>query len=184
MPFGSNNANDQRAFPPIIRLLDEFDKYSRSSDRSSQAKSNSFVPKFDIKENKDEYNLYGEFPGIEQKDIHIEFTDASTLTIKGHAERHLNNTHETAKSVPRSVTIEDEDESNNTQSIQVKSNEQSGQTGEKYWVTERNVGEFFRTFGFPVQVDQDSVKASMRNGILNIVVPKAKKTPGRKILIE
>ncbi|KAL8677789.1 MAG: hypothetical protein Q9186_005822 [Xanthomendoza sp. 1 TL-2023] len=53
----------------------------------------------------------------------------------------------------------------------------------KYWVSERSVGEFQRTFSFPGKVDQEAVKASLRNGILNIIVPKAAKQE-RKIAIE
>lgn len=184
MSFGSHITNDHRGFSPILRLLDEFDQYSRSNDRTPLRKSNSFVPKFDIKENKDVYDLYGEFPGIDQKDIHIEFSDASTLTIKGHVERRLTKTSNETKASPRSVTVEDEDSSNKTQSIQVKVDKKSEQSEENYWITERSFGEFYRTFAFPVPVDQDCVKASMKNGILNVTVPKAKKHPGRKILIE
>jgi hypothetical protein len=43
-----------------------------------------------------------------------------------------------------------------------------------YWVMERPVGEFHRSFTFPSKVDQDGVKASLRNGILSVLVPKAK----------
>ncbi|KAL8909803.1 MAG: hypothetical protein Q9171_004893 [Xanthocarpia ochracea] len=53
----------------------------------------------------------------------------------------------------------------------------------KYWVSERSVGEFQRTFSFPGKVDQEAVKASLKNGILSIVVPKAAKQE-RKIAIE
>lgn len=55
--------------------------------------------------------------------------------------------------------------------------------GNKYWVSERSVGEFQRTFSFPGKVDQEAVKASLRNGILSIVVPKAAKQE-KKIAIE
>ncbi|KAL8789835.1 MAG: hypothetical protein Q9213_000903 [Squamulea squamosa] len=53
----------------------------------------------------------------------------------------------------------------------------------KYWVSERSVGEFQRTFSFPGKVNQEAVKASLKNGILSIVVPKAVRQ-GRKIAIE
>ncbi|KAI4098717.1 MAG: hypothetical protein LQ339_006322 [Xanthoria mediterranea] len=53
----------------------------------------------------------------------------------------------------------------------------------KYWVSERSVGEFSRTFSFPGKVDQEAVKASLKNGILSVVVPKAAKQQ-RKIAIE
>lgn len=53
----------------------------------------------------------------------------------------------------------------------------------KYWVSERSVGEFQRTFSFPGKVDQEAVKASLKNGILSVIVPKAAKQE-RKIAIE
>lgn len=53
----------------------------------------------------------------------------------------------------------------------------------KYWVSERSVGEFRRTFSFPGKVDQEAVKASLKNGILSVVVPKAAKQQ-RKIAVE
>jgi len=45
--------------------------------------------------------------------------------------------------------------------------------GSRYWVTERSVGTFHRTFTFPGRVDHDAVKASLKNGVLNVSVPKA-----------
>jgi len=54
----------------------------------------------------------------------------------------------------------------------------------KYWVNERSVGEFHHSFAFPAHVDQDAVKASLKNGILNIVVPKETAPQSRKINIE
>ena len=54
---------------------------------------------------------------------------------------------------------------------------------EKYWVSERSVGQFSRSFTFPVRVDAEEVRASMANGILSIVVPKAAKDQARKITI-
>lgn len=55
--------------------------------------------------------------------------------------------------------------------------------GFKYWVSERSVGEFQRTFSFPGKVDQEAVKASLKNGILSVIVPKAAKQE-KKIAIE
>lgn len=53
----------------------------------------------------------------------------------------------------------------------------------KYWVSERSVGQFQRRFEFPGRVDQESVKASLKNGILSVIVPKAVKAE-KKITIE
>ncbi|KAI4167615.1 MAG: hypothetical protein LQ343_007079 [Gyalolechia ehrenbergii] len=57
------------------------------------------------------------------------------------------------------------------------------QPGHKYWVSERSIGEFQRTFSFPGKVNQEAVKASLKDGILSIIVPKAARQE-RKIAIE
>ena len=54
----------------------------------------------------------------------------------------------------------------------------------QYWISERSVGEFQRTFNFPHRVDHDGVRATLRNGVLNIVVPKASRPVSRRIQIE
>lgn len=45
----------------------------------------------------------------------------------------------------------------------------------KYWVAERKVGEFARSFAFEQRIEQDFVTASLQNGILSVVVPKSLK---------
>jgi len=55
---------------------------------------------------------------------------------------------------------------------------------EQYWYSERRVGEFTRSFSFPSRVDQDAVKASLKNGVLSIAVPKAAAPESRRITIE
>ncbi|KAI6250154.1 heat shock protein [Erysiphe necator] len=188
--------NENPVFPPIFRLLDEFEKYSRSIDQPSRSFTKDFTPKFDVKEVSDSYELYGELPGIDQKDIDIEFTDSSTITISGHTVR-----SHTEGQPPRdlienksssdsdSVTAQDgntklsenpfekEEKTSDNQNI-------SEDSREKFWVMERSVGEFSRSFTFPIQVDEENVTATMNNGILRVKVPKAKKQAGRKIQIQ
>lgn len=53
----------------------------------------------------------------------------------------------------------------------------------KYWLTERSVGEFSRSFNFPSRVDHDAVSAGFKDGILSITVPKAKKHETRRITV-
>ncbi|KAF2718478.1 HSP20-like chaperone [Polychaeton citri CBS 116435] len=54
----------------------------------------------------------------------------------------------------------------------------------KYWLSERSIGEFQRRFEFPSRIDQDAVKASLRNGILSIVVPKAAAPVNRRVNVQ
>ncbi|WYZ42964.1 hypothetical protein EsH8_VI_000663 [Colletotrichum jinshuiense] len=53
----------------------------------------------------------------------------------------------------------------------------------KYWVSERSIGEFSRVFNFPGQIQQDTVSAGFKDGILSIRVPKAPKHEARRIQI-
>lgn len=182
-------------FSPLFRLLDDYDRQVSRQWNNFDKQIRSFSPKFDVKENKDSYELHGEFPGIEQKDINIEWTDANTLTITGR--------HETVKEEGRKPqgfieegeanhehyhkpTVEDENAESSTQ-VAKKPDQEVAKRDEnetKFWVSERSVGEFHRTFSFPATIDQDGVKASLKNGILSIVVPKAKAAQPRKINIE
>jgi HSP20 family molecular chaperone IbpA len=194
-------AEPDYSFQPLFRLLDDFSQY-RQGDASTSTPTSlkTFTPKFDVKENKDAYELHGELAGIEQKDVEIEFTDAHTLTIKGRTERSYTSGTPPAgfiEGAPAKGSIEGtngnkahkatvEDEGAEGTSTEVTKKGESAQPKEpesKFWVSERSVGEFARSFTFPSRVDQDNVTATMKNGLLSIVVPKHKKSEPRKITI-
>ncbi|KAK0114026.1 hypothetical protein ONS95_014268 [Cadophora gregata] len=46
----------------------------------------------------------------------------------------------------------------------------------RYWVAERKVGEFARSFTFEQRIEQDFVTAGLKNGVLSVVVPKSLKS--------
>ena len=54
---------------------------------------------------------------------------------------------------------------------------------ENYRRVERSYGSFLRTFSLPSQVDPEGVKASFKDGILTVEVPKAEEAKPRKIAI-
>jgi HSP20 family protein len=170
--------------------MNDYDKAARGMTRHAFADmpdATFFRPKFDVKELQDSYELHGELPGLEQKDVNIEWTDSNTLTISGRTE-----TRREEGTPPKQLkaSVEDEEQENGKQeSTAVTETEKAGEVvkadeGPKYWVSERSVGEFRRNFSFPARVDQDAVKASLKNGILSIVVPKAKGGKNKKINIE
>jgi len=190
---------------PLFRLLDEYGDY-QSSHRPHyhrNAVARSFAPKFDVKELSDSYELHGELPGIEQKDVNIEFTDFATLTVRGKSERSyssgtppagvvegpisqgtIENGQQTNGHKEHQASVEDEPETPSNQMTKAApATAQPKEPEAKFWVSERSVGEFSRSFSFPERIDQDLVRASMKNGILSIVVPKAKKQEKRKITI-
>ncbi|KAJ5692763.1 hypothetical protein N7462_002186 [Penicillium macrosclerotiorum] len=152
-------------FAPLFRLLDDYDDH-RSSRRQPTLRN--WSPRFDVRETDDSYHLDGELPGIAQQDVNIEFTDPQTLVVKGRSEREYH-------------TSDPED---NVAESEAQDTEKASQITHRYWSSERSIGEFQRTFTFPNRVDQDNVKASLKNGILSVQVPKATAPTTKKITIE
>ena len=215
-------AND---FAPMFRLLDDYASFANSRSGGFNQALRSFQPRFDVKESNDGYELSGELPGIDQKDINIEFTDANTLSIRGRSERQREEgTRPTAeveaqREPPKAVESESETSSYHKASVEdeseatmsganpeatpaetpvqtpAESSVAANETQEvaeapktpkpRYWVSERSVGEFSRTFSFPNNtVDTENVKASLKNGLLSIIIPKAASQQSKHINIE
>ncbi|OOQ84548.1 30 kDa heat shock protein [Penicillium brasilianum] len=155
-------------FAPLFRLLDDYDVHRASRETTSRT----FNPRFDVRESEDSYHLDGELPGIAQKDINIEFTDSHTLVVKGRTEREYHSTE------PQ------EGASNDDTTVAKTSDQTESKPSHRFWASERTVGEFQRTFTFPGRINQDNVKASLKNGILSIVIPKTTASTTKKITIE
>lgn len=156
-------------FGPLFRLLDDYNTH-RSHHQSSVS---SFAPRFDVRESETAYHLDGELPGIAQEDIDIEFTQPQTLVVKGR----------TVREYQTSEPTEQSGNDNEEQAVESAS-KTSAKAGHHYWASERTVGEFSRTFSFPNRVDQENVKASLKNGVLSVLVPKASASATKKITIE
>ncbi|KAI1976856.1 hypothetical protein LOZ53_001350 [Ophidiomyces ophidiicola] len=190
-------------FTPLFHLLDDYDNHRASACRGNAMPSlRNFTPKFDVREVNDSYHLDGELPGINQKDIEIEFTDDHTLVVKGHSKREYTATNDTqsdneavsedAASVKSShqPTVEDEGapstpvEASAITKQHASSKSVTKKPGHKYWVSERSIGEFQRTFSFPTRVNQELVRANLKDGILHIIVPKAAAPTSKRIRID
>ena len=185
-------------FGSLFRLLDDYDTHRASTSTSGGSRHasaiRSFTPKFDVRENKEGYELLGELPGIDQKDIHIEFSDSSTLTIKGHVERsdsfgsggkisgRITEHQEYKKPTAEDEDADKKDGTNNNKEV-TKHDEGAKQPQYKYWVAERSVGDFHRSFTFPTRVDTENVKASLKEGILTVTVKKAAEPQAKRINI-
>ena len=193
-------------FTPLFRLLDDYASHQLTRNGETPTSIESFRPKFDVKENKDSYELHGELPGIDQKDVQIEFSDATTLVIKGRTERHTESGTPPAGLIGSAQeqdqiteaghsehyhkpTVEDDGANTTTEVIRPEASQQPREQAAKkdqshYWLSERSIGEFHRAFNFPSRVDHDAVKASLKNGVLSIVVPKSQAPTTRRINIE
>jgi HSP20 family molecular chaperone IbpA len=166
----------------------------RRSGRPNQTRrspsSLTFSPRFDMREVNDSYLLDGEVSGICQSDIEIEFVRSNTLVIKGRIRRdYKDSVPQTASSSDLATSPESDQptvkgESSAKLSPEEVSKESPPAFSTKYWVYERQVGKFKRKFTFRRKVDQDDVKANLKNGILSIVVPKAPVHTPKKIIID
>lgn len=181
-------------FSPIFRLLDDYDAHRSSRGSNSRPAFSNLSPRFDVRESKDAYLLDGEIPGISPKDVDIEFSDHQTLVIKGRVHHEYSsgsNDDDGTNATSPKPTVEDapeEGEGSSSQKVAVKSKSsavsKSSTPQYKFWVNERSFGEFHRSFSFPTRVDQDNVKATCKNGVLSVVIPKAPHPAARKITIE
>ena len=206
-------------FAPVFRLLDDYASHATARSNGFSNSIRSFQPRFDVKETKDSYELQGEFPGIDQRDITVEWTDAQQLTVKGRTERQREEGSRPAALVEgetqKPAVTEGESDGYHKASVEDEATESTlsaddaeatpaetlneGSVAEpqtetvteapkteksKFWVSERSVGQFQRTFSFPNRIDQENVKASLKNGILSVVIPKAAAPENRRINIE
>ncbi len=208
-PYGADPG-----FANLFRLLDDFDSYSReargnnpnnkaeggNAQRHQQQHNHqpvrTFNPKFDVRETDTAFELYGELPSAERENIQIEFVDDNGLAIRGHIERAYSShsasgaaaaitekgdEHQSHKA---NVENENENEDSNRQVSKHVEKNTSSPPVDKFWLSERSVGEFSRNFTFPTRLDHDAVSASLDKGILTVVVPKAKKMEARRIAIQ
>ena len=217
--FASTDPN----FTTLFRLLDDFDTYSRevsgsgSQDDSSHPRHyptriqhGSFGggggrwgrnrrgvnPRFDIRETRDAYELYGEVPGAEREDIHVELTEPNTLLVYGRVERDYGpapggeeeKEDDGGEKEKGKEKAEGEGEGSNEAEGEKKGGKKGGKSKEdpsvRFFLRERHFGEFAREFAFPGTLQEFDIEATLEKGVLKVVAPKQQPAKGRKIEIK
>jgi HSP20 family protein len=74
--------------------------------------------------------------------------------------------------------------SNNTLSIRGERKKELETKKENYYCCERVHGSYSRTIALPVDIDKENIKSSFKNGVLEIVLPKAKESKPKEIDIK
>ncbi|MCB0331512.1 MAG: Hsp20/alpha crystallin family protein [Bdellovibrionales bacterium] len=97
---------------------------------------NSFTPQVDVKEDDRQIVVKAEFPGMEEKDIHLTLKD-DHLVLEG----------------------------------EKKLEEERTEGGARYY--ESSYGTFRRIVPFHAEIDSDKVDATLKKGVLTIVLPKS-----------
>lgn len=187
-------------FAPIFSLFEDLAAPPHRQWRPRRAR---FAPRFDLKEAQDAYTLEGELPGFDQKDISLEFSDEQTLVVTGRSEsQREQGTRPEAITAPAEKTITDTDSASHQPTVEdaddtaqeapadaapaetEPAKTESAKPKDTYWVSERTAGRFSRTFAFSQRIDQEAVKASLKNGVLTVHIPKAAKPESRRITVE
>lgn len=189
MPFFSRYHTPTSAFPSdVFRFLDELGQVAAPT-TSSGGNKHAFSPNFDIHETDSAYILEGELPGLDDKSkLTIEFTDDNTLLIRGKIEKSFKKSLPDTESKP--IEAAEKDEKKKDTQVAKQADDSQKQVSKqhecqqvRYWVSERTVGEFQRSFQFPGGIDIDNVKANLEHGLLKIVVPKKEVVKGRRVEI-
>lgn len=130
------------AFRRLMSLADwPFDDFPEES-----VFGESWAPAVDLKENKTNYVVKTDLPGVDPKDIDVTLENG-VLTVRGERK------------------------------------EEHREEGENFHRVERFSGSFARQFSLP-DVADDGVEAQMKDGVLEIHIPKSEKAVARKIEIK
>src|SRR6267154_5377270 len=117
-----------------------FGKFSRSPAPLSR-----WNPAVNVYQDKDQFTVVVELPGLKKEEIEITLHD-DTLTISGERKRE--------------------------------------ESGEQEFLTERLYGKFQRSLTLPTAVDAEKVKASYKDGLLQVELPKAEEAKPKQIEVD
>lgn len=177
-------------FTTLFRLLDDFNSYSREvqndekEERPHGRHRRGPRPRFDIRETKDAYELYGEMPGVDRKDIYIELSSENILQVRGHVERPYDVPLPGKEKKKQPEENGGPAEAKKGEAAAAKEKEANANDGVRFLQRERFVGDFERQFAFPGPLQELDISASLDNGILKIVAPKQQVSKGRKIEVK
>ncbi|GKZ89261.1 hypothetical protein AnigIFM59636_010986 [Aspergillus niger] len=75
-----------RPVPSLLRAFTDLDNYLTSTSTAADSLFPNY-PRFDLRETKDAYILDGDLPGVKKEDVTIEFSDPSTMNVRGRSVR-------------------------------------------------------------------------------------------------
>jgi HSP20 family molecular chaperone IbpA len=104
--FSALRSSDH-GFIAALRFLDDYAKHICERGRHHQSYHH-FVPRFDLEQHADTYELYGELPGFRREDVIIEAHDVHNLQVSGSISRL------TFEPQPSSESKESKDATNST----------------------------------------------------------------------
>lgn len=146
--FGFPRSSFAHPFSQLENLRRQMDRLSEAFGPGFSALPAAGVfPPISLSEDRDNYYLDAELPGVKADALDIQ-ADAKSLSLSG--ERKI------------------ETENDNV----------------KYHRKEREAGKFSRMVSLPGEIDADRIEAQLKNGVLEVVIPKAEAVKPRQITIK
>lgn len=134
--------------------------------------SHMISPEVDIRETKYEYVIDISLPGVANKDsVVLECPDSREMIVSSKIERP--EIPGWGPPQPMANDVEQKDEKDDRHEKHQKHHQV--EYGPRFLLAERNVGQFHRTFTFPLDITREKVQAKLENGLLTITAPKAER---------
>jgi HSP20 family protein len=149
-----NNALVYHPATWLDQFFTDFDK--------GYARKNDFTPAVDVVEEKENFVLRAELPGVTKENIKVEVKE-NRLTLSGKKENAWTERGGHEPAAPGAGA--------------------QGARGD-YRYTESSFGSFSRSFEIPRNVSGEAIKAEFVNGVLTLRIPKAKEALSRLIDIQ
>ncbi|KAF1345793.1 hypothetical protein BDV97DRAFT_28385 [Delphinella strobiligena] len=151
---------------------------------TSHGDKHTIAPLFDVRETSEAYFLEGEFHGVSTtEDIKVEWTGPRTISIEANVSRVDLETEWGIETEPKTRAPEEENgrpaEPKRTASGKSRKDQKArlkDRSAVRQWTCERHVGHYLRTFTFPHDVEQESVKARLSQGLLKMMILKKEAT--------
>lgn len=181
-------------FTTLLRIVEDF-AHRRHPYRKPFAP---FVPRFDLEEHPDTYELYGDFPGVKPNDITVSVLGDSRIEVTG-VIRHRFDGKEKQVATPGGsnvlITGLKQKIADAAQAVVGDAQKPAPVEPEyqpapgvpveskvKQIISERQEGEFHRVFHFPQPVELgEGVVARMDNGVLHVTIPRGPKPPAKQV---
>lgn len=145
--FGFPNWTFNSSLDELNHIRRQMDRlFDGISTRNQAGYGSGVFPALNLSEDKDNFYVRAELPGMTSKDLDIEAT-GKNLSITGE------------RQIPPAAD------------------------GAKYHRREREAGRFSRVINLPGEIDSAKVEASLANGILTILLPKAEVSKPKQITV-
>ncbi|KAJ3053407.1 hypothetical protein HK097_004351 [Rhizophlyctis rosea] len=156
--------------------------------RTLPTQLSSFRPLVDLSETAKEYQIEADLPGARREDIDVEFQDGNTIILKGTigTSSPVETSTQAVKEAPSVDATSDAVVEPTTTTKPITSSVESATHVEQptYWERERLFGSFRRAFTFPTSIDAERVKATFRDGVLSVKVPKLEQKVNKIVIGE